>query len=339
MFARPRRGCSRTRPALHAMLVVTGGSAWPAGAPTIFDAPYQSYLFDLIDGPDNWYLVRAGAGRPRHRLRRASRRTASPTRRPSSCGRPATRRRPTPAAWSAWASPTARRLVGPDARDAVRRAVEALARATRLAPLPPERGGRRRASTRARSASPSTRRPAAAGAAPPRPTAPAGASVASCAARNRCETRLQPTRRGGTIQSPRGTGTGLGVSRTPTRRHPRCRRGKGGLPGGRVARRARGERRAPGGRRRAETSPRPGDPGGSRPHRDARGLRHQPVRRVHRPRRRPGREELHDAGGPGRRRERHDDRGDDRRATARCTRSRTRSGRSTASSAASARPG
>ena len=63
------------------------------------------------------------------------------------------------------------------------------------------------------------------------------------------ETRLQPTRRGGTIQSPRGTGTGLDVSRTPTRRHPRSRRGKGGLPGGRVARRARGERRAPGGRR------------------------------------------------------------------------------------------
>ena len=125
----------------------------------------------------------------------------------------------------------------------------------------------------------------------------------------------------------------------PTRRHPRCRRGKGGLPGGRVARRARGQRRAPGGRRRTETSPRPGAEGGSRTHRDARGLRHQPVRRVHHPRRRPGREELHDARRPGRRREHHDDRRGHRRGRCVAVRSRTRSGRSTASSAGSARRG
>ncbi len=46
-------------PDLHAMLAVTGGSAWEAGAEAIFAAPYRSYLFDLIAGPDNWYLVRA----------------------------------------------------------------------------------------------------------------------------------------------------------------------------------------------------------------------------------------------------------------------------------------
>ena len=46
-------------PDLHAMLAVTRGSAWEAGAEAIFAAPYRSYLFDLIAGPDNWYLVRA----------------------------------------------------------------------------------------------------------------------------------------------------------------------------------------------------------------------------------------------------------------------------------------
>ena len=51
--------CSPNRPALHAMLVLTGGSAWEAGASTILGAPFQSFLFDLIDGPDNWHLVRA----------------------------------------------------------------------------------------------------------------------------------------------------------------------------------------------------------------------------------------------------------------------------------------
>ncbi len=46
-------------PDLHPMLAVTGGSAWEAGAEAIFAAPYRSFLFDLIAGPDNWYLVRA----------------------------------------------------------------------------------------------------------------------------------------------------------------------------------------------------------------------------------------------------------------------------------------
>lgn len=49
-------------PPLHAMLAVTGGSAWEAGAETILDAPFASYLLDLINGPDNWYLARAIPG-------------------------------------------------------------------------------------------------------------------------------------------------------------------------------------------------------------------------------------------------------------------------------------
>lgn len=44
---------------LHSMLAITGGSAAEAGAAAIFAAPYRSYLFDLVAGPDNWYLVRA----------------------------------------------------------------------------------------------------------------------------------------------------------------------------------------------------------------------------------------------------------------------------------------
>jgi hypothetical protein len=49
-------------PALHAMLAITGGSAWEAGADTILGAPFQSFLFDLVAGPDNWHLVRAVPG-------------------------------------------------------------------------------------------------------------------------------------------------------------------------------------------------------------------------------------------------------------------------------------
>ncbi|HEY6571243.1 MAG TPA: hypothetical protein VIZ22_13185 [Candidatus Limnocylindrales bacterium] len=47
---------------LHAMLVVTGGSAWAAGPEAVLGAPYQSYLFDLIAGPDNWNLIREVPG-------------------------------------------------------------------------------------------------------------------------------------------------------------------------------------------------------------------------------------------------------------------------------------
>jgi hypothetical protein len=47
---------------IHPMLVITGGSAHLAGVGTIFAAPWQSVLVDLIGGPDNWSLVRQAPG-------------------------------------------------------------------------------------------------------------------------------------------------------------------------------------------------------------------------------------------------------------------------------------
>ena len=47
---------------LHAMLLVTGGSADGAGVATIFAPPWQSILVDLIAGPDNWRHVRGAPG-------------------------------------------------------------------------------------------------------------------------------------------------------------------------------------------------------------------------------------------------------------------------------------
>ncbi len=44
---------------VHLSLAITGGSAEPAGAETILSAAYASLAVDLIDGPDNWRLVRA----------------------------------------------------------------------------------------------------------------------------------------------------------------------------------------------------------------------------------------------------------------------------------------
>ena len=57
-FVRAHRRLLEGAGGLHAMLVVEGGSASGAGAGTIFGAPYASHAFDLIAGPDNWYLVR-----------------------------------------------------------------------------------------------------------------------------------------------------------------------------------------------------------------------------------------------------------------------------------------
>ena len=62
LFADAQSALLRDAPALHAMLAISGGSAWEAGAETILAAPYQSYLFDLVAGPDNWHLVRAVPG-------------------------------------------------------------------------------------------------------------------------------------------------------------------------------------------------------------------------------------------------------------------------------------
>jgi methionine synthase II (cobalamin-independent) len=43
----------------HLSLAISGGNADAAGPDTIFSAAYDSHLFDLIAGPDNWRLVTA----------------------------------------------------------------------------------------------------------------------------------------------------------------------------------------------------------------------------------------------------------------------------------------
>jgi methionine synthase II (cobalamin-independent) len=48
-------GPSGERP--HVSLAISGGSADTAGPETIFGAAYDSHLFDLIAGPDNWRLI------------------------------------------------------------------------------------------------------------------------------------------------------------------------------------------------------------------------------------------------------------------------------------------
>ena len=47
---------------IHVSLAITGGSADAAGPGTVLAAPYRSFAFDLIDGPDNWRLVREVPG-------------------------------------------------------------------------------------------------------------------------------------------------------------------------------------------------------------------------------------------------------------------------------------
>jgi methionine synthase II (cobalamin-independent) len=41
----------------HLSLSVAGGNADRAGPGLFFDAPFASYIFDLINGPDNWRLI------------------------------------------------------------------------------------------------------------------------------------------------------------------------------------------------------------------------------------------------------------------------------------------
>jgi methionine synthase II (cobalamin-independent) len=41
----------------HLSLAVTMGSAVHVGADALFEAPFRSYLFDVIAGPDNWRLI------------------------------------------------------------------------------------------------------------------------------------------------------------------------------------------------------------------------------------------------------------------------------------------
>jgi hypothetical protein len=61
-FLRAQRRLLAKAPDAHAMLAITGGSAHRSGPGPIFGAPYRSYLFDLVAGPDNWYLVRSAPG-------------------------------------------------------------------------------------------------------------------------------------------------------------------------------------------------------------------------------------------------------------------------------------
>jgi methionine synthase II (cobalamin-independent) len=42
---------------VHRSLAVSGGSADIAGPETFFSSAYESYFFDLIQGPDNWRLI------------------------------------------------------------------------------------------------------------------------------------------------------------------------------------------------------------------------------------------------------------------------------------------
>jgi hypothetical protein len=62
LFGASQRVLLEEAPDLHAMLVIAGGSANEATAEVILSASYRSYLFDLIAGPDNWYLAREVPG-------------------------------------------------------------------------------------------------------------------------------------------------------------------------------------------------------------------------------------------------------------------------------------
>jgi hypothetical protein len=46
----------------HVTLAISGGNADQVGAAPLFDAPFASYLFDLIAGPDNWRLIAQAPG-------------------------------------------------------------------------------------------------------------------------------------------------------------------------------------------------------------------------------------------------------------------------------------
>jgi methionine synthase II (cobalamin-independent) len=62
LFARAGTRLLARSGGVHAMLAVMGGSAHETGGATIFEAPWQSLLVDLIEGPDNWTLVRETPG-------------------------------------------------------------------------------------------------------------------------------------------------------------------------------------------------------------------------------------------------------------------------------------
>ncbi len=62
LFADAQRRLTDGVTGTHLSLAITTGSADAAGPGVIFDAPYHSYLFDLIAGPDNWRLIAQAPG-------------------------------------------------------------------------------------------------------------------------------------------------------------------------------------------------------------------------------------------------------------------------------------
>lgn len=138
LFADAQQRLLESVPDLHAMLAISGGSAALAGPETIFAAPYRSHLFDLIAGPDDWTLVRA-APRDRGIVCAALR-----------AGRGAEADQAPVLVWAArYAASTGRRgieRVGLSnatplrhlSRRRARTAAKALARAARLAAMPPD---------------------------------------------------------------------------------------------------------------------------------------------------------------------------------------------------------
>lgn len=57
LFVEAHRRLTGDLSGTHLSLAVTGGNADTAGVGIFIDAPYASYAFDLIAGPDNWRLV------------------------------------------------------------------------------------------------------------------------------------------------------------------------------------------------------------------------------------------------------------------------------------------
>jgi methionine synthase II (cobalamin-independent) len=57
LFADAHRRLAAGSSGVHLSLAITGGNADTAGVETILAAPYASFAFDLIAGPDNWRLV------------------------------------------------------------------------------------------------------------------------------------------------------------------------------------------------------------------------------------------------------------------------------------------
>ena len=224
------RGCSRTpRGCTRCSRSPAARPARPAPRP-IFGAPYASYLFDLIAGPDNWYLVRAAPGERgivcaalAARRRRGERR--------------ATRRRS-----SSWAAHYAAASNG--------RGLErvGIANATPLGGLDPAAAHAALAALgrapRARRA-PAATRPSTHGLDPRAIVATAGRTPAAGppaagpahAAATRSETGLQPSRDPATIGLPRApdmAAVGPGSPRLATRRHAAAHRPDHCREGGRT---------------------------------------------------------------------------------------------------------